>query len=222
MYRVAALCLAGLCLGALPAARLHAQTVTGPAQVVDGDTVQVAGRQVRLLHIDAPESGQSCGALPCGTEATRHLARLVQGGDVTCQASATDAYGRLLGVCTRDGIDLGRRMVADGHAMVFRRYGDTYDAEETAARRDRLGLWRAADPTPPWDFRARRWAGSAASAPRPGCPIKGNINATGERIYHTPYSQYYDRTRISPARGERWFCSESEARAEGWRAARGS
>lgn len=51
------------------------------------------------------------------------------------------------------------------------------------------------------------------------CTIKGNINARGERIYHLPGSASYDDTRIDERRGERWFCSEDEARKAGWRAA---
>ena len=48
---------------------------------------------------------------------------------------------------------------------------------------------------------------------------KGNINRDGERIYHTPWgSQWHDRTRISAAKGEQWFCSEREALDAGWRA----
>lgn len=54
----------------------------------------------------------------------------------------------------------------------------------------------------------------------PGCDIKGNINGKGERIYHLPGSPSYADTRISTAKGERWFCSEPEAQAAGWRAAR--
>ncbi len=53
-----------------------------------------------------------------------------------------------------------------------------------------------------------------------GCHIKGNISAEGERIYHVPGGKYYDATRIKPAKGERWFCTETEARAAGWRRAR--
>ena len=49
------------------------------------------------------------------------------------------------------------------------------------------------------------------------CRIKGNINRRGERIYHMPGSRWYARTKISPQKGERWFCSEAEARAAGWR-----
>ena len=52
------------------------------------------------------------------------------------------------------------------------------------------------------------------------CPIKGNISSEGERIYHVPGGKYYYLTRISRAKGERWFCTEAEARAAGWRRSR--
>lgn len=54
-----------------------------------------------------------------------------------------------------------------------------------------------------------------------GCNIKGNMSIeTGERIYHVPGQTYYEATRISPEYGERWFCSEEEARRAGWRKSR--
>jgi hypothetical protein len=52
------------------------------------------------------------------------------------------------------------------------------------------------------------------------CVIKGNVNDKGERIFHLPTSAYYGATVIDTARGERWFCSEDEARAAGWRKAK--
>lgn len=53
-----------------------------------------------------------------------------------------------------------------------------------------------------------------------GCKIKSNVSiGSGERIYHLPGQEYYDETKISPQYGERWFCSEAEARAAGWRRA---
>jgi hypothetical protein len=56
---------------------------------------------------------------------------------------------------------------------------------------------------------------------RPSCTIKSNISAyTGEHIYHLPGDTYYSETRVRLLRGERWFCSEAEARAAGWRWAR--
>lgn len=60
--------------------------------------------------------------------------------------------------------------------------------------------------------------GSDSSA---SCEIKGNISLnTGERIYHVPGQKYYSETRISTQHGERWFCSEAEARRAGWRKSR--
>jgi hypothetical protein len=53
------------------------------------------------------------------------------------------------------------------------------------------------------------------------CNIKGNISLnSGERIYHVPGQEFYNVTRISEQHGERWFCSEAEARQAGWRRSR--
>ena len=60
-------------------------------------------------------------------------------------------------------------------------------------------------------------AAPPAAAQQPGCLIKGNISSKGERIYHPPGCKYYAATVIDPQRGERWFCSEAEAVAAGWR-----
>jgi hypothetical protein len=63
--------------------------------------------------------------------------------------------------------------------------------------------------------------GGPVSAALSGCAIKGNISInTGERIYHVPSQLHYDETIISPQYGERWFCSEAQARAAGWRKSR--
>jgi hypothetical protein len=54
-----------------------------------------------------------------------------------------------------------------------------------------------------------------------GCNIKGNISLnSGEYIFHVPGQEHYDETIIRPSDGERWFCSEADARAAGWRKAR--
>lgn len=53
-----------------------------------------------------------------------------------------------------------------------------------------------------------------------GCDIKGNISLdAGDKIYHVPGQEYYEATTIDPAYGERWFCTEAEAIANGWRKA---
>lgn len=56
-----------------------------------------------------------------------------------------------------------------------------------------------------------------ATPPDPSCDIKGNVNSSGERIYHTPDGQFYDRTDIKPEEGDRWFCTIGEAEAAGFR-----
>jgi hypothetical protein len=55
----------------------------------------------------------------------------------------------------------------------------------------------------------------------PHCTIKGEVNfITRDRVYHLPGQFYYPRVTVSLPRGERWFCSEAEARSAGWRRSR--
>ena len=61
-------------------------------------------------------------------------------------------------------------------------------------------------------------AGEKAADAAPGtCRIKGNISWNGKRIYHLPSGRYYAATKINEGKGERRFCSESEAKNAGWR-----
>jgi len=198
------------------------QIIQGAARVVDGDTLEVGDRAVRLHGIDAPESAQRCSGGParfraCGAVATEALTQLANESRTTCEVHGFDDYDRAIATCFVDGVDVGRELVREGLAMAFVRYSDDYIEEEAAARAAERGLWRT-DWQAPWEFRARRWQTAEQEAPN-GCPIKGNISQDGERIYHTPWgSQWYSRTRISTGNGERWFCSEREALDAGWRA----
>ncbi|MYG26981.1 MAG: thermonuclease family protein [Boseongicola sp. SB0677_bin_26] len=199
--------------------------VSGPARVIDGDTIAIRGQRIRMHGIDAPESAQTCldasgQAYRCGQVASNALASMAGRGSVACRARDVDRYGRLIAVCFRDGIDLNAWMVRDGYAMAYRRYSSDYVRHESAARARRAGIWQGRF-VAPWDWRRTQGAGnSGAPARREGCAIKGNVSSSGERIYHVPGQSRYDATRISEAKGERWFCSEAEARAAGWRRAR--
>ncbi|ESZ70570.1 hypothetical protein X727_13940 [Mesorhizobium sp. L103C119B0] len=65
------------------------------------------------------------------------------------------------------------------------------------------------------------WLSGTRTAGAASCDVKGNISInTGERIYHVAGQEHYWETKISPQYGERWFCSEAEAVAAGWRKAR--
>jgi len=200
-----------------------AETVAGPARIIDGDTLDIAGERVRLYGIDAPEAGQTCpgekaATWHCGEAASRHLRELAQGA-VTCKARERDAYGRLIGTCFSGGRNINALMVREGYAWAFVKYASDYTGEEREAKAAKLGIWAASAPAQPaWDYRQQRWTSATETAPQ-GCAIKGNISG-GDRIYHVPWSPWYDKVSISAERGERWFCNEAEAVAAGWRPAR--
>ena len=197
--------------------------VTGVPRIIDGNTLEIDDMRIRLHGIDAPETGQQCQSssgndFPCGEAAAEALRRLVDDHSISCAGSKTDASGPLIAVCRLAKTDMNAEMVRRGWALAFVRYSDDYAAIERSAAKERRGLWVGTF-EPPWEFRRNRWESASLRAPQPECPIKGNISKNG-RIYHTPYSRDYDHTRINTARGERWFCSEADALAEGWRAPR--
>lgn len=183
-------------------------------RIVDGDTLDIGGTIYRINGIDAPEHGQKCGNWSCGNAATDTLAELTMGKQVHCDQITTDKYQRTIATCYADGEDLGKQMVRSGMAWAFVRFSDVYLAEEGAARSEHLGIWQG-NFQPPWDYREAQWNNGDAQAPD-GCPIKGNISKNG-KIYHAPWSPYYRRTKINTSKGERWFCSEAEAKQAGWR-----
>lgn len=216
-----------------------AAVVSGRVQVIDGDSLYVGGVEVRLYGVDAPEAKQTCdidGARwPCGRQATRALRRLTEGQVVACDERDRDNYGRVVAVCRLDGVDVNAWLVENGWALAYRRHARAYVAAESVAESAKRGIWRG-DFVAPWDWRAesrhvaaadvrpqRRALGpqTATSAGQPGrCNIKGNISYNGgKRLYHKPGDPDYADTRISAARGERWFCSEAEARSAGWKPA---
>ena len=175
--------------------------LSGVAEIVDGDTFRFGETRIRIFGIDAPEASD-----PMGPAATAWLANRLSGRSVTCDQRDTDRYGRIVAVCYADGRDIAADMVADGWATAYVRFSRDYIDEEAAAQAARLGIW-SGEPV------------KASSGAASDCAIKGNISDNG-RIYHVPGSRYYAATRISEARGERWFCTEAEARAAGWRASR--
>lgn len=203
-----------LLLLALPAGAL---TVTGPARVVDGDTLVIGDEKVRLHGIDAPELDQPCArnGAPwrCGEWARSQLADRVEGREVACEARERDRYDRLVATCRIGQTDIARTLVRDGAAFAYRRYSTAYASDEAEARRNGMGLWSGQVDLPE-TFRHARPEQIAGD-----CGIKGNISGSGQ-IYHRPGQQDYDAVRIDEQKGERWFCSENEARAAGWRAAR--
>jgi endonuclease YncB( thermonuclease family) len=220
------------------------ERVTGRATIIDGDSFEIGDVGVRLFGVDAPEGRQPCvregREWQCGEAAAAELRRLVGSRDVVCRKRDEDTYGRIVAVCHSGTVDLGAAMVRAGLAVAYRRYSDDYVDEERQAQAARRGVWAGTFASPEDWRRDERVQETAAqptrtvrAAPEPssatrssqgrrsGCDIKGNINSSGERIYHTTASPSYAETGIDEDRGERWFCTEAEARAAGWRAPRG-
>lgn len=222
------LAIAGLLAFALPA---QSETLTGQARVLDGDTVAIAGQQIRFDAIDAPETRQTCirNGRPwaCGKAATQAMRQLIGQNPVRCEVHRRDKYGRAIGVCFAANQDLQQQLVLKGLALAYRKYSTRYVPDEDMARAEGVGLW-SGEFTAPWRWRKqnrnrqakihRRQGANPSSPVRSSCRIKGNISGSGH-IYHVPGSEYYEQTRINTSKGERWFCSEAEARAAGWRRA---
>ncbi|OQP88345.1 hypothetical protein BTR14_02600 [Rhizobium rhizosphaerae] len=121
-----------------------ARSVSGRAQVVDGDTLVLSGRRlrIRLVGIDAPERAQTCilpenPAWDCGEAARHRLEQLIDGRAVTCEGEGQDRYGRLLAHCRAGETALNAAMVEAGFAVAS---GD-FRAEEARARLEHRGLW---------------------------------------------------------------------------------
>lgn len=215
-------------------------TIAGRASVIDGDTIEIHGERIRFNGIDAPESAQLCTdaggrTYRCGARSAEALAKwLAASSPTACKFVERDQYGRFVGDCARaDGASVQRWLVRNGHAMDWPRYSNgMFSAEQSTAEADKIGIWQGTF-QPPWEWRAAQReqsvssstislvpsdASSASASEESGaCSIKGNISRKGERIYHVPGQKYYAQTRISVGKGERWFCSEQEARAAGWR-----
>lgn len=206
-----------------------ALSLSGPADVIDVDTIAIRGEtvRIRLYGIDGPESQQTCsngsGArYLCGSKAADALASILgRNGRVNCKEQDRDRYGRIVAVCEANGRDIGGELVRQGWAVEYTQYSDgRYSGEEAEAQRAKRGLWVGTF-VKPWDWRrGERLSNEDSTGSDRKCAIKGNISGT-ERIYHLPSSRNYARTSIDEARGERWFCSEDEAKTAGWRAPRG-
>ena len=131
--------------------------LTGPAKVIDGDTIVVADQLIRLHGIDAPELDQTFQwrgqDIACGTMSLAALEALIAGVKVRCEVVERDRHGRLVAkVFSPNGVDIGRRLVSSGWALAYRRYSKDYVDAENEARKARRGMWRGTF-VKPWQWR---------------------------------------------------------------------
>jgi endonuclease YncB( thermonuclease family) len=125
--------------------------VEGMGKAIDGDSILLAGEELRLKGIDAPEFDQICDkdgkAWRCGETSKIVMARELARGPLLCRSSERDKYGRRLATCTVAGMDLNGFMVRSGAAISF----GGYEREEAEARDAKRGVWSSRfDPPQEW------------------------------------------------------------------------
>jgi endonuclease YncB( thermonuclease family) len=205
---------------ALPSLMTDASsTLKGRAVAVSGDTLRVARTTVALSGIEAPIDGQTCVSddarrWRCDAAAETALARLLRSGPVTCELSGADDSGRRSGTCLQGERDVAAELVRNGHVFAQTGFLSSYGSLENEAQAAKAGIW-GGEAARPSDYRAQKWEEAKREAPE-GCPIKGKVTG-GRRIYVLPWARDYERVKITGRRGERWFCSEDEALAAGWK-----
>ena len=159
-------------------ARISTDDLAGDALAVDGDSLVIGEKRLRLEGIDAPEMGQICTVagrpVDCGRQARNHLRSLIGGNDVTCSGWQEDKYQRLLVRCSARAVDLNAAMVRDGWAVA---YGD-FEGEEAEARAEGRGLWQGEFDQP------RDWRADHAHLPADAEPHSGELSGLFAKVWH--------------------------------------
>ncbi len=165
---------AAVLFSAVIAASAGAQTsiITGRADPVEGDTIEIRGQHIRLSGIDAPDSGRRCGDVDVADRARVALRDFIGRESVSCSVNGRDRGGRLIARCGAGDLDIAEAMVIEGWARDWPYYsGGEYADDEAAARSGREGMWALQCPADLWGNRDYSQADAsvetfaAASAP---------------------------------------------------------
>jgi endonuclease YncB( thermonuclease family) len=219
------------------------------AVVKDGNTIQLGEVTYRLDGIDAPELDQTCiddqaDPWTCGVDAREQLTKLIGGRSVRCDDLGPDKTFRKrhVGLCTVEGetASLSQQLVRAGFALDFEPSAKgRFLQDEAGARDGRQGLWKGCFVAGA-EFRIGKKDGSLHGAAcrtdrdrqirealfpedlsmPSACSIKGKFavraRVTGNvGVYHLQGCPSYPTT----TQPDRWFCSEDEAQAAGFRRA---
>jgi endonuclease YncB( thermonuclease family) len=219
------------------------------ATIKDGSTLQLGNATYRLDGIDAPPIDQLCidehaESWTCGIAARDELAKLIGNRQVRCDDLGADPTfnKRRLGVCKIEGdpTSLSELVVRQGFALnVEASATGRFKTDEARAREDRQGLWKGCF-VAPQEFRRGKKDGALLGGscradrdheirealfpddlPMPSaCSIKGKFavraRVTGDLgIYHLQACRSYPGL----TKPDRWFCSEDDAQAAGFRRA---
>ena len=145
-----------LILFILPAISISDEkSISGQANVIDGDTIKINKKKVRLFGIDAPEKDQICKKVyfnflifnfqkdyKCGEKSTLALLKKLKDKKVKCILEKNkDIYKRNIGTCYVGNLDINKWLVKNGYAVAYKRYSKRYLLDEQYAKENKLGMW---------------------------------------------------------------------------------
>lgn len=115
-----------------------------PVKVVDGDSLEIGTRRIRLMGIDAPEYDQYCKdktgkKYPCGKDSLAYLKKLTTNKEIRCTVHQKDKYKRDLCTCYADHTNINAEMIRSGRAIVY--LESNYNAEQAEAKQHKNGIW---------------------------------------------------------------------------------
>ena len=119
----------------------------GQVIVVDGDSLRIGEKNIRLYGIDAPELHQTCqrktgASYACGRAAKAHLKKLIGRHNVSCRQVDTDRYNREVSICKVGTVNLNNAMVEAGWAIAYLSHSFNYARAEARARKAYKGIWQ--------------------------------------------------------------------------------
>ncbi len=142
--------------------------ISGNAKIIDGDTIKINSKKIRLHGIDAPEFKQMCKKpyltiifltftkdYPCGKISTQKLQKKINNKVITCKILDIDRYKRLIGECYKRNLNLNSWLVSNGYAVAYRKYSKKYISNEINAKNEKKGLWQGKFEMP-WEFRRKK------------------------------------------------------------------
>ncbi len=141
--------------------------IRGYAKIIDGDTIKINSKKIRLYGIDAPEKKQTCKKsylkignfffnknYLCGHVSTNMLTKKINNQIIKCKIKDVDRYNRFIGECYKRNENLNSWLVSHGYAVAYRKYSKKYISDEINAKNNKLGIWQGKFEMP-WNFRRK-------------------------------------------------------------------
>ncbi len=203
-------------------------------KVVDGDTLDVLieGKveRLRLIGINTPETVDPRKTVECfGVEASNKAKSLLTGKKIYLEKDTSqgerDKYNRLLRyVFLEDGTNFNLLMIREGYAYEYTYdvpylYQTEFKNTQKEASIRKVGLWGTVCEKSTTEDELKNPLPTQINTAHNTCTIKGNINTNGDKIYHMIGCDSYEKTDVDESREEKWFCTEEDALASGWRRA---